>query len=139
MFIFNLGAYKKYVTKSKININKEPESLSLSENYYAETAFKLNAQKTFENEKIIVTDESSDLRMFGDCPYLLGAGTSAFWFSYIKKPKPHGYFINKKYIRWVKRKHKQLFKAEVGSTSGLFTIIKLACLCATWFLGGLFV
>tara|TARA_B110000908_G_scaffold138770_1_gene165096 strand:- start:895 stop:1884 length:990 start_codon:yes stop_codon:yes gene_type:complete len=106
------------------------------ENYYDESAFSLSKHDFFHNENVIVTEEHIDLRLFSDCPYYMGQERSSSWYRYIKKSKPHGFFITKKYIRWLMRMHKQLFKAEFGSTSSFFSMIQLLAVCGLWVYGG---
>lgn len=105
------------------------------ENYYDTTAFSSQNQKTFNNEKVIVTPEHIDLRLFSDCPYLLDASDTR-WFNYNKKPKPHGTFISALYVRWIERRHKQIFKAEPFSNVSLFSLLFMMGLAGVWFFGG---
>lgn len=107
----------------------------MTNNYYGVDAFTSDKQSVFNNEKIIVTDKKIDLRLFSDCPYFMGEESSGVWYRYLKNPKPHGHFVDKRYVRWIKRKHQRLLKSEVGSTSGFFVMLQLMGIYSAWFLG----
>ena len=105
------------------------------DNYYGPDAFDLTKHITFDGSKIAATYKETDLRLFGGCPYFLADSCSGLWYEYQKKPKPHGAFINKSYIRWLKRKYKQRFKAEPFSNSGFLFLFEMGGLLAIWTIG----
>ena len=106
--------------------------MDVTENYYKDTAFTLRGYNTFQGEEIKAAYEHLDLRVFGDCPYLLDSGMNGLWYRYMKKKKPHGNFITKQYVRWIKKKHRQVLKQEVGSKSGFLFLIQAAGICGMW-------
>ena len=108
------------------------------DHYYGPDAFDLTKHSTFDGSKIAASYKETDLRLFGGCPYLLANNCSAFWYDYQKNPKPHGIYIDKKYIRWLKRNHKQHLKSEPFSNSAFLSLLQMFALMTMWVIGPLY-
>tara|TARA_B110000879_G_C11143646_1_gene501444 strand:- start:903 stop:1124 length:222 start_codon:yes stop_codon:yes gene_type:complete len=60
------------------------------ENSYQDTAFTVSQLTAFDDSPILASKTSTDLRLFMDCPYLVGGDSYnliGLWYRYIKKTK----------------------------------------------------